>query len=269
MKKILFIDRDGTLIQEPPVTFQVDTLEQLSFLPGVIRNLYRIVTELQYELVMVTNQDGLGTPAYPEAPFYKVQDKMLEVLAGEGIHFTAIHIDRSFAHETRDTRKPGIGLLQTYLTGHYDLAQSYVIGDRSTDIELAQNLGTQSIFLNNTMPDPPLPADFVTDNWDAIYHYLKRNQRMVAYGRVTHETNIGLTLYLDGNGQYNIHTGLGFFDHMLEQLVKHSGIDLTLQVEGDLRIDEHHTVEDTGIALGKAVATALGEKRGIERYADG
>ncbi len=267
-KKALFIDRDGTLIKEPPVTFQVDTLEQLSFLPGVIRNLYKIATEMNYELVMVTNQDGLGTDTYPEDNFNVIQNKMLEILEGEGIRFSAIYIDRSYAHAPLPTRKPGTAMLTTYMTGEYDLANSYVIGDRVTDIKLATNLGAQAIFLKNyeTPGEEAQNACLIAEQWDEIYSYLKNGKRAVAYDRKTSETDISIKLELNGTGKYKVSTGLGFFDHMLEQLAKHSNVNLELTAKGDLHIDEHHTIEDVGIALGKAFQLALGDKVGIERY---
>jgi len=267
-KKLLLIDRDGTLINEPPVTFQVDTLEQLSFLPGVIRNLYRISKEMNYELVMVTNQDGLGTDSYPEDRFNTVQSKMLEVLICEGISFKAIHIDRSFEHEGLATRKPGIGLLREYLNDDYDLINSYVIGDRVTDMMLANNLKTGKIFICNY--DKPenasMPIDLIANNWDEIYWFLKNKYRKIVYSRKTLETSIDIALTPDGCGKYNIDTGIGFFDHMLEQLAKHSQVDIELKTIGDLHIDEHHTIEDTGIALGEALYQSLGNKIGIERF---
>ena len=267
-KKLLFIDRDGTLIKEPPVTYQVDTLEQLSFLPGVIRNLYRISQEMDYELIMVTNQDGLGTASYPEERFNIVQSKMLEVFENEDIRFNAIHIDRSFEHEGLDTRKPGIGMLKEYLSDNYALEQSFVIGDRITDLILANNLNAKKIFIRNyEQADPVLiSVDKMANNWDDIYDFLKKECRKVNYLRNTTETEIKLALNPDGSGKYNIDTGIGFFDHMLEQFSKHSNIDLDIDVSGDLHIDEHHTIEDTGIALGEAILQALGSKKGIERF---
>jgi len=267
-KKLLFIDRDGTLIKEPPVTFQVDTLEQLEFVPGVIRNLYRIYSELDYELVLVTNQDGLGTDAYPEDRFRLVQDKMMQALRHEGIHFAAVHIDRSFAHEHKPTRKPGTGMLTAYINGDYDLSASWVIGDRLTDVQLAERLGARAVFLKN-YDDPAGWEDRISilaDTWDDIYRALSLPARTATYHRKTAETDIHVSLNLDGNGQYRIETGIGFFNHMLEQLSRHSGMDITLTAAGDLHVDEHHTVEDTAIALGTAIRGALGDKAGIERY---
>ncbi|QMU28437.1 bifunctional histidinol-phosphatase/imidazoleglycerol-phosphate dehydratase HisB [Adhaeribacter radiodurans] len=263
MKKVLFIDRDGTILVEPKTDYQVDSFDKFSFLPGVIRNLYKISSELDYEFVMVTNQDGLGTSSYPENTFWPFQNKMLEILAGEGITFSDILIDRSFEHENLPTRKPGIGMLQKYLSGNYDLVNSYVIGDRVTDIKLADNLGCKAIYLNESYN---ATIAFSTNSWDEIYNYLRLPARKASIIRNTNETKIKVNLNLDGTGEMHIHTGLGFFDHMLEQLSKHSGADMKIQVEGDLHIDEHHTIEDTAIAIGEAFAQALGDKRGISRY---
>lgn len=263
MKKVLFIDRDGTVLIEPLTDYQVDSWEKFAFVPGVIRNLGKIVTELDYELVLVTNQDGLGTASFPEETFWPYQHKMLEILAGEGIAFAAIYIDRSFEHENLPTRKPGTGMLQTYLSGEYDLAHSYVIGDRLTDIQLAQNLKAKAIYLNSNSSSE---ADFSATTWDEIYQFLQRPARRASVNRNTNETKIQVELNLDGTGAMHIQTGLGFFDHMLEQLSKHAGVDLTIHVAGDLHIDEHHTIEDTALALGEAFARALGDKRGISRY---
>ncbi|PSR52984.1 bifunctional histidinol-phosphatase/imidazoleglycerol-phosphate dehydratase [Adhaeribacter arboris] len=263
MKKVLFIDRDGTLLIEPKTDYQVDSFEKFSFIPGVIRNLFKISSELDYEFVMVTNQDGLGTSSYPEDTFWPYQNKMLEILAGEGITFTEILIDRSFEHENLPTRKPGIGMLQKYFNGNYDLMNSYVIGDRVTDIKLADNLGCKAIYLNNNSSNE---TAYSAKNWDQIYNYLRLPARKASIIRNTNETKIKVDLNIDGTGEMRIHTGLGFFDHMLEQLSKHSGADMQIQVEGDLHIDEHHTIEDTAIAIGEALGQALGDKRGISRY---
>jgi imidazoleglycerol-phosphate dehydratase / histidinol-phosphatase len=268
MKKILFIDRDGTIIEEPKNDFQIDSLEKLAFLPGAIYALARIVRETDYSLVMVTNQDGLGTDAFPEDIFWPAQQKMMDILAGAGIHFNAIHIDRSFEADGLPTRKPGIAMLTAYIDGNFDLANSYVIGDRLTDMQLAKNLGTKSIFLkNNDNPtDFQGTIDLITDDWEAIYQHLKLPPRKVQHQRKTNETDIQIDLNLDGSGQSNIKTGLGFFDHMLDQLARHSGIDLNIMVSGDLHIDEHHTIEDTALALGTAFAEALHNKKGLQRY---
>ncbi|HEX8529102.1 MAG TPA: bifunctional histidinol-phosphatase/imidazoleglycerol-phosphate dehydratase HisB [Cytophagales bacterium] len=268
MKKALFIDRDGTIIAEP-ADEQIDSLEKLEFLPKALSNLRKIAEETDYELVMVTNQDGLGTGSFPEDTFWPAHRKMMGTLAGENVHFAAVHIDRSFPHENRPTRKPGTGMLTGYLNGEYDLANSYVIGDRLTDIQLAKNLGAKAIFINH-LPDRQVPTDdtvrLVTADWDEIYRHLRLPERIAEVQRDTHETQISIRLNLDGQGKSDIHTGLGFFDHMLDQLAKHSGADLTIRVAGDLHIDEHHTIEDTALALGEAYAKALGDKRGISRY---
>ncbi len=266
MKKVLFIDRDDTIIVEPPIDKQVDSLEKLEFLPGAIVNLHKIAKELEYELVMVTNQDGLGTASFPEDTFWPAHNKMLKTLAGEGIEFSEILVDRSFDHENKPTRKPGIGMLTHYFSNEFDLKNSYVIGDRLTDVKLAQNLGSKSILISR---DPNISAPYaslITNNWDAIYHFLKLPPRIAEVKRTTKETDIAITLNLDGSGKTEIQTGLGFFDHMLDQLGKHSSADLTVHVKGDLHIDEHHTIEDTALALGEAYLKALGDKKGIERY---
>jgi imidazoleglycerol-phosphate dehydratase/histidinol-phosphatase len=267
-KKVLFIDRDGTIIVEPAITFQVNSLDQLEFLPGVIRNLYKIVTELDYELVMVSNQDGLGTSSYAEESFKTVQEKLLKILGNEGVTFRDIHIDRSFEHENKVTRKPGTGMLHQYLVKEYDLKNSFVIGDRLTDVILAENMGAGSIFIiNHAKPESiKEKIDFIAKNWDEIYAFLKVPPRKYTLQRKTKETEISITVNLDGQGNADIATGIGFFDHMLEQIARHSGIDLDVRVKGDLHIDEHHTVEDTGIALGEAFTHVLADKRGIERY---
>lgn len=262
-KKILFIDRDGTIIIEPPIDKQVDSLEKLEFLPGAITNLSKIAKELDYLLVMVTNQDGMGTSSFPEDTFWPAQNKMLTILEGEGITFNAIHVDKSFEHENLPTRKPGIGMLKEYMTGEYDLANSFVIGDRITDIKLAQNLGCGSIYISDTAHNE---ANISTMSWDEIYKFLARPNRKAEVRRTTKETDIHIELNLDGEGKTNISTGLGFFDHMLDQLGRHSNANLTITVKGDLHIDEHHTIEDTALALGEAYLKALGDKKGIERY---
>ncbi|SHL74298.1 imidazoleglycerol-phosphate dehydratase [Chryseobacterium carnipullorum] len=263
MKKVLFIDRDGTLIVEPPVDFQVDSLEKLEFYPGVFQNLSKIVREMDYELVMVTNQDGLGTESFPFEDFIKPQEKMVKTFENEGIIFSDILIDRSFEHENLPTRKPGIGMLSKYIHGNYDLENSYVIGDRSTDIQLAKNMGTQSIFLNENFNKD---ATLSTTTWNGIYSFLKQESRKAKVYRKTNETEIDIEIDLNGNGTSKISTGLHFFDHMLEQISKHGNLDLKIKVNGDLQVDEHHTIEDTGIALGEAFLKALGNKKGIERY---
>ncbi len=268
MKKILFIDRDGTLIWEPPTDFQIDSFEKFKFLPGVITWLGKIARELDYELVMVTNQDGLGTDSFPEAAFWPVQNLMIQILENEGISFSEICIDKTFEKDDQPTRKPKTGMLTKYLQGNYDLANSYVIGDRITDVKLAVNLGAKSIFIKN-YDKPHGYEDLISKSvstWEEIYRFLKLPERKASVTRITKETDISITLNLDGSGKSAISTGLPFFDHMLEQLVKHGNIDLTVRATGDLHIDEHHTVEDTAITLGEAFLKALGDKRGIERY---
>ncbi|EIM78583.1 imidazole glycerol-phosphate dehydratase/histidinol phosphatase [Nitritalea halalkaliphila LW7] len=262
-KRVLFIDRDGTIIQEPPIDFQVDSLEKLQFYPGAITFLRKICEHSDFELVMVTNQDGLGTASFPEETFWPAHTRMLDTLAGEGIHFAAIHIDKSFEHEQLPTRKPGIGMLTAYQSEDYDLANSYVIGDRLTDVQLAENLGTQAIFIGK---EPAAGAALSTESWEDIYRFLVFPARTAVVERKTSETEIHIALNLDGQGRCSISTGLPFFDHMLEQLGKHGGADLTIQVKGDLHIDEHHTIEDTALALGEAYLKALGNKKGIYRY---
>jgi imidazoleglycerol-phosphate dehydratase/histidinol-phosphatase len=268
MKKVLFIDRDGTLIWEPPDTCQVDSFEKLKFFPGVFTWLGKIARELDYELVMVTNQDGLGTTKYPEAIFNSLQRIILETLEGEGIKFTDIHVDKSFPEENKPTRKPGTAMLKQYLGGNYDLKNSYTIGDRITDVRLAENLGCKSIFIKNTDKTDGWEnkISLIADNWEQIYNFLKAPERKVKHERNTNETKISVELNLDGTGKSNISTGLAFFDHMLEQIAKHGNIDLTIVCKGDLHIDEHHTIEDVGITLGETFLKALGDKRGIERY---
>ncbi|MBM3169104.1 MAG: bifunctional histidinol-phosphatase/imidazoleglycerol-phosphate dehydratase HisB [Bacteroidetes bacterium] len=261
-KKVLFIDRDGTIIKEPPVTFQIDSLEKLEFVPKAISNLRKIAEELDYELVLVSNQDGLGTDSFPEKDFWPAQYKMLKTLEQENVHFSAIHIDRSLDHENAPTRKPRTGMLTSYFSEAYDLENSYVIGDRITDLQLAQNLGAKAIFYGENQADAVLS----TKDWDEIYTFLKLPPRKAVVHRKTSETDISIELNLDGSGACSISTGLNFFDHMLEQLGKHGSTDLSIQVKGDLHIDEHHTIEDTALALGEAYAKALGDKKGIYRY---
>ena len=266
-KRVLFIDRDGTLIVEPPVTSQVDTLDQLEFLPGVIRNLFFIRKHLDFELVIASNQDGLGTPANPQDNFDRINNKMLETFANEGIKFDDILIDPSMPEDNSPNRKPGTGMFQKYLTGDYDLSGSFVIGDRVTDMELAKNLGCKGLLIGSHGEEQPAESDYSTfGSWDKIKDYLFAGERVATVKRTTKETDIFIQVNLDGRGSCDISTGLGFFDHMLEQIGKHSGIDLTIKVKGDLNVDEHHTIEDTAIALGEALFDALGDKRGIERY---
>nr|WKN36487.1 bifunctional histidinol-phosphatase/imidazoleglycerol-phosphate dehydratase HisB [Tunicatimonas sp. TK19036] len=261
-QKILFIDRDGTIIQEPEDE-QIDSLEKLSFVPGAITYLRKIAEQTDYLFVMVTNQDGLGTSSFPEDTFWPAHQKMLSILEGEGITFHEILIDRSFPQDNAPTRKPRTGLLTEYMHGTYDLNNSYVIGDRTSDIELAKNLGSKAIYLSEKTNDH---ADLTTTDWQKIYQHLVLSKRAVTHHRNTKETKITVEINLDGNGQTNMDTGLGFFDHMLDQLGKHSGMDLAIKVQGDLHIDEHHTIEDTALALGEAFIKALGTKRGIQRY---
>ncbi len=263
MKKVLFIDRDGTLVIEPPVDFQLDSLEKLEFYPGVFQNLSRIAKELDYLLVMVSNQDGLGTNSFPEENFWPAQNKIIQAFKNEGIEFAEILIDRSFEKDNLPTRKPGTAMLTHYLKGNYDLANSFVIGDRITDIQMAKNMGCQSIFLNKQANDA---ADFSVSNWGDIYRLLSKQSRTAQKTRTTSETTITIFLNLDGTGKSTISTGLGFFDHMLTQVAKHGNMDLSIDVKGDLHIDEHHTIEDVAITLGDAFTAALGNKKGIERY---
>jgi len=274
MKKILFIDRDGTLALEPS-DYQLDSLEKLIFYPEVFMYLGKIAREMNFELVMVTNQDGLGTDSFPENTFLPTHNFLLKSFENEGVVFDEILIDKSFPEDNLPTRKPKTGLLNKYLDAKkYDLKNSFVIGDRLTDMELALNLGSKGIYLfNKDMPEldqltPKLNEVIVlkTPEWKEIYSYLKLEQRIVKKKRTTRETNIDIMLNLDGTGKGNIKTGIPFFDHMLDQLARHGGMDIDLNVKGDLDVDEHHTIEDTAIVLGEAFATALGNKLGIERY---
>jgi imidazoleglycerol-phosphate dehydratase/histidinol-phosphatase len=262
-KKVLFIDRDGTIIVEPPTDYQVDSLEKLEFLPRAITALHRIVKELDYELVMVTNQDGLGTDSFPEDTFWPAQNKMLKTLAGEGVEFAKIHVDEHFEHENAPTRKPGVGMLTEYFSELYDLSASYVIGDRLSDMKLAENLGAKGIFIGEDGGDV---SALNTNDWYEIYKFLAGKNRIGKVKRTTKETDIQVEINLDGTGVTSIDTGLKFFDHMLDQIGKHSDSDLTIKVNGDLEVDEHHTIEDTALALGEAIGLALGSKKGIERY---
>ncbi|MEO8720133.1 MAG: bifunctional histidinol-phosphatase/imidazoleglycerol-phosphate dehydratase HisB [Ginsengibacter sp.] len=277
-KKILFIDRDGTVIMEPPVTNRLDAFSKLEFYPHVIEYLVKIVKELNFELVMVTNQDGLGTDIFPEEAFWPIQSFVIKTFENEGIIFQEVLIDRTFPHEKKDTRKPGVGMLKHYFDKEkYDLGNSFVIGDRLTDVELAKNLGCRAIFINNfqelgtgeisvSQNDLKQITALETQSWEEIYHFLKLPQREFSHSRNTNETKIDVEINLDGNGKADIKTGLGFFDHMLEQVAKHSGMDLKIHCHGDLHIDEHHTIEDVALAFGEAMLSALGNKRGIERY---
>ncbi|MBO5381178.1 MAG: bifunctional histidinol-phosphatase/imidazoleglycerol-phosphate dehydratase HisB [Bacteroides sp.] len=271
MKKVLFIDRDGTLVIEPPVDYQLDSLEKLEFYPKVMRNLGFVRSKLDFEFVMVTNQDGLGTTSFPEETFWPAHNLMMKTLEGEGITFDNICIDRSFPEENAPTRKPRTGMLTNYIDNPaYDLAGSFVIGDRPTDVELAKNLGCRAIFLQD---DDSLLSDelkavcaLATRDWDKVAEFLFAGERRATIRRTTKETDILVEVDLDGSGRCDIATGLGFFDHMLEQIGKHGGMDLTIRVDGDLHVDEHHTIEDTALALGECLYQALGSKRGIERY---
>ena len=275
IKRLLFIDRDGTLITEPEDE-QIDSFAKLTFYPGALQYLPRIARELDFELILVSNQDGLGTDAHPEANFWPVHRFVIDTFAGEGVEFAAEHIDRTFPHEQAPTRKPGTGLLTAYFDAEkYDLANSFVIGDRINDVKLAQNLGAKAIWLRNNDLLGAAEAHEIdesvvvleTSDWKAIYEFLKLGSRVGEYRRKTNETDIYIRLNLDGKGKADIHTGLPFFDHMLDQIARHGKMDLTIQATGDLHIDEHHTIEDTGIALGEIIASVLGDKRGIERYA--
>lgn len=279
-RKVLFIDRDGTLIKEAPPTYQLDSFSKLEFYPDMFLYMRKIAEELDYELVMVTNQDGLGTAVFPEDTFWPVHTVVMKSLENENIHFSKVFIDKTFPADNAPTRKPAVGMLMGYINDPgYDIPNSFVIGDRITDIQLAKNLGCKGLWLNT---DPALGAGEINDaieslrkdtivvespHWKDIYEFLKMPPRKVVHQRNTNETKITVDINLDGTGNASIQTGLGFFDHMLEQIAKHGNIDLVIECKGDLHIDEHHTIEDTGIALGEAVIKALGNKTGIERYA--
>lgn len=274
MKRVLFIDRDGTLVVEPPVDYQLDSLEKLEFRPRVFQSLAYVAARLDFEWVMVTNQDGLGTPSFPAETFWPAQHKIIQALANEGIRFDEVCIDTSLPEEQRPTRKPGTAMLARYTTGDYDLAHSYVIGDRLTDVQLAANLGCRAIYFAPAATGvaeveaaglAPV-CEAVTDDWWQVAQILCGGTRRVSLSRRTAETDIEVSLNLDGTGRTQIHTGLGFFDHMLDQLGRHAGVDLRVDVAGDLQVDEHHTIEDTALVLGEAFARALGDKRGIARY---
>ena len=273
MKRALFVDRDGTIIVEPPVDYQVDSLEKLEFVPGAISAL-KSIAELDFELVMATNQDGLGTASFPEDTFHPAHNKMLKTLAGEGVVFADQLIDRSFPEDNAPTRKPRTGMFGKYLSGEYDLANSYVVGDRLTDVELAWNLGAKAILLQpQEVGEQMLQGReyaaccvLVSDNWWDVAELLRRTERRAEVVRSTRETDIRIALDLDGVDESKIDTGLKFFDHMLDQIPHHSGISLEVSCKGDLEVDEHHTMEDVAIALGEAIRTALGSKRGIDRY---
>lgn len=275
MKRILFIDRDGVVLQEPPVDFQIDNINKTSFVKGALTQLSRIASEFDFYKVMVTNQDGLGTDSYPESQFYPYHDLMIRTLDSVGFVFDEMIIDKTFASDNQPTRKPGTALI-THLMNNpdYDLANSFVIGDRWSDIQLAMNLGAKAIYLKSCLHELTAEQEELfkevivleTDSWEAIYQFLKSGLRQVHHERNTNETRISIDLNMDGTGKADIHTGLGFFDHMLDQIARHGKIDLALTANGDLHIDEHHTIEDTGIALGEAFAKALSDKRGMERY---
>lgn len=262
MKRALFIDRDGTIIIEPEDK-QIDSLEKLEFYPKVFQYLSLIAKELEYDLVMVSNQDGLGTDSFPEDTFWPAHNKMLKALENEGIIFNEVLVDRSFEYENLPTRKPGTGLVTHYMKGGYDLANSFVIGDRTTDVMLAKNMGAKSILLSK---ETNKDATLTTTDWGEIYRYLKQEPRTGKVSRKTTETDISVSINLDGVGKSDISTGLNFFDHMLEQIARHGGIDVAIKSDGDLHVDEHHTIEDVGIALGEAFVQALGKKKGIARY---
>ncbi|MCQ0110732.1 imidazoleglycerol-phosphate dehydratase [Zhouia amylolytica] len=275
-KRVLFIDRDGTMIKEPEDE-QIDAFDKLEFFPKAFTYLSKIAMELDYELVMVTNQDGLGTDSFPEDTFWPVHNFILKAFENEGVVFDDIVIDRTFPHENAPTRKPKTGLLGKYMNGDYDLNQSFVFGDRLTDVELAKNLGAKAIYINTNTNlgtgeisvkqeelSPYIALE--TDDWQKIYEFLKLEDRVADVVRKTNETDISITLNLDGTGKSNISTGLAFFDHMLDQIARHGQMDLDIIVKGDLEVDEHHTIEDTAIALGEVFSKALGNKLGIERY---
>jgi imidazoleglycerol-phosphate dehydratase/histidinol-phosphatase len=269
MKRILFIDRDGTLIDEPKTDFQVDSFEKLIFLPGVFTQLARIIASGDYELVMVTNQDGLGTSSFPENTFWPVHNRMMETFKGEGIDFEEVLIDDSFESNPSPNRKPNTGLLKKYMNNpYYDLKNSFVIGDRSSDIQLAKNLGAKGIYMGDLDLDNDLldSLSLSSKSWKEIADFLLASSRQASVKRKTKETDIEVWCDLDGSGDSNINTGLKFFDHMLDQIARHGLIDLRIEVKGDLEVDEHHTIEDTMICLGEVITKALGSKIGIERY---
>ena len=276
MKPVLFIDRDGTLIREP-ADEQIDSFEKLEFYPKVFQYLSKIAEELNFEIVMITNQDGLGTEVYPEDTFWPVHNFVIKTFEQEGVVFKEQFIDRTFAKDNAPTRKPNTGLLTKYFSEDYDLTNSYIIGDRLTDIELAKNLGARGIFINDntnlgtdevTVSNNELQQYIAleTNDWEAIYEFLKTTERVGSIERNTNETKIKINLNLDGTGKSSVDTGIAFFDHMLDQIARHGQIDLNIKVDGDLEVDEHHTIEDTAIALGEVFASTLGNKLGIERY---
>jgi imidazoleglycerol-phosphate dehydratase/histidinol-phosphatase len=262
MRPILFIDRDGTIVSETDDE-KVDKVEKVHFLPEVLHYLRRIQQETNFLLIMVSNQDGLGSESFPYSEFYPVHNFIMRLLASEGIQFDYVHIDEHWEHEKHPNRKPGTGMLGAYMDGSYDLANSYVIGDRVTDVQLAENIGCQAIHI---FDKSVTKAALTTTSWEEIYKFLVQKPRIGTVTRKTSETDISITIDLDGSGKSEINTGLGFFDHMLEQIARHGGIDLQINVAGDLHIDEHHTIEDTALALGEAFLKALGDKKGIQRY---
>ena len=276
-KRVLFIDRDGTLVIEPE-NYQLDCLTKLEFYPKAFQFLSKIAKELDFELAMVTNQDGLGTTSFPEETFWPTQNFILKAFENEGVTFDEIFIDKSFPEDNAPTRKPRTGMLTKYLNNpKYDLENSFVIGDRITDVELAKNLGSKAIFIKNeenlggneiatSLEALQNVIALQTNEWQKIYEFLKLNERTASISRKTNETDIAISLNLDGTGKSNINTGISFFDHMLDQIARHGQMDLDIQVKGDLEVDEHHTIEDTAIALGEVFAKALGNKLGIERY---
>ena len=275
-QKVLFIDRDGTIIKEP-LGYQVDAFEKVTFYPKAFTYLGKIAQELDYKLVMITNQDGLGTDIFPEDTFWPVHNFILKSFENEGVVFDDVFIDKTFPEDQADTRKPGTGMLTEFFSEDYDLANSFVLGDRITDIELAKNLGAQGIFISD---HTDLGADEITTkredldafialettDWQKIYEFLKLKERSASISRKTNETDIEIKLNLDGTGKSDIKTGLAFFDHMLDQIARHGSMDLKIHVDGDLEVDEHHTIEDTAIALGEVFSKALSNKLGIERY---
>ncbi len=273
MKKVLFVDRDGTILAEPPEDYQVDSLEKLEFIPGAISGLSSLA-QLDYELVLASNQDGLGSNTFPEETFWPAHIKMMRTLAGEGVFFDNQLVDPTFPQDNMPTRKPGTGMFGDYMTGEYDLAASYVIGDRLTDVELAYNLGAKAILLQPPtlgaamLKDKPYASTcvLVTNRWNEIAEFLRRTERRAEVVRKTKETDIRIEVDLDGGGESQVDTGLKFFDHMLWQIPHHAGVSLTALCKGDLEVDEHHTMEDVAIALGEAIYQALGSKRGIDRY---
>lgn len=274
MKKVLFIDRDGTLVKEPPVDFQLDAFEKLEFVPGVFKGMKLIKEKLDYEIVMVTNQDGLGTSSFPKDTFWPVHNFIMKAFENEGVTFDEVFIDPTMPEENAPTRKPGTAMLTKYLEGGYDLENSFVIGDRLTDVQLAKNLGSKAIFFQKNDEGEEILKDAkleevtskITESWDDIYEFLFAGSRTAEVVRATKETDIVVKIDLDGSKKVEVSTGLDFFDHMLDQIGKHAGIGLYIKTKGDLQVDEHHTMEDTALALGEAIRKAIGDKRGIERY---